>query len=157
VVAALTLHTAGAAGVPLAENLHEEALQAEHDCKPLMLEFSSSSCGYCQLLEEEVLNPTLLDHDYDRRVLMRKVMIDGAERLTDFDGRNTVNTSHLAARYQVHVTPTLLFVDSQGRELAERMVGVTTLDFYAGYLDAALDAAKKRLHALSKCGAEESY
>ena len=152
-VGALTVHMAGAAGIQLADNLHEEGRQAERDCKPLLLEFSAASCGYCRLLEEEVLNPTLLDRDYDRRVLMRKVMIDGAERLTDFDGSDTINTSQLANRYNVHVTPTLLFVDSQGQELAKRMVGVTTLDFYGAYLDAALEISRDKLRAMNKCEA----
>jgi thioredoxin-related protein len=155
-VAALTAHTSSAAGVPLAENLHEEGLQAESGCKPLLLEFSASSCSYCQVLEEEVLNPTVLDRDYDRRVLMRKVLIDGSERLTDFDGSKSINTGQLARRYKVHVTPTLVFVDSQGQELAKQMVGVTTLEFYGGYLDAALDISREKLRALNKCDVENS-
>ena len=49
------------------------------------------------------------------------------------------------------MTPTLLFVDSQGRELAERMVGVTTLEFYGGYLDQAIDASSDKLRELGRC------
>ncbi len=156
-VTALAVHTAGAAGVPLAGNLHEDGQQAERDCKPLLLEFSADSCSYCQLLEEEVLNPTLLDRGYDRRVLMRKVMIDGADHLTDFDGRDTINTRQLARRYKVKVTPTLIFVDSRGEELAKRMVGVTTLDFYGAYLDVALDRSREKLQNLKRCDLHMSW
>lgn len=156
VVAAMAINTVSAAGVPLAENLHAEGLQAERDCKPLLLEFSASSCSYCQLLEEEVLNPTLLDRDYDRRVLMRKVLIDSAQRLMDFDGKHSISASQLADRYKVHVTPTLLFVDSRGQELAKRMIGVTTLELYGGYLDAALDISQENLRALDKCAVQVS-
>jgi hypothetical protein len=100
--------------------------------------------------QEEILNPTLLNRDYDRRVLMRKLLIDRFKTLRDFDG-SPVRAAELADRYKVYVTPTLLFVDSQGRELAERMVGVTTLEFYGGYLDQALEASRSKLHELQDC------
>ena len=49
------------------------------------------------------------------------------------------------------MTPTLLFVDGSGQELTERMVGVTTLDFYGGYLDLALDRARANLSNRPEC------
>ncbi len=139
-----------AASVPLATDLYREGRQAEQACIPLLLEFASSECEYCTLLEEEVLNPTLLNRDYDRRVLMRKLLIGHSRKLRDFDNTE-VNADELASRYRVFVTPTLLFVDSQGRELTERMVGVTTLEFYGGYLDQAMDASSDRLRELGRC------
>ena len=139
-----------AAGVPLATDLHREGQQAEQVCVPLLLEFASAECEYCTLLEEEVLNPTLLNRDYDRRVLMRKLVIGHSRRLRDFDN-TLINATELADRYRVFVTPTLLFVDSQGRELTERMIGVTTLEFYGGYLDQAMDASGDRLRELGLC------
>jgi thioredoxin-related protein len=138
------------AGVPLSTDLQMEGRQAEQACVPLLLEFSAQECGYCTLLEEEILNPTLLNRDYDRRVLMRKLLIDRFKKLRDFDG-SPVRAAELADRYKVFVTPTLLFVDSEGRELAERMVGVTTLEFYGGYLDQALEASRAKLQELERC------
>lgn len=139
-----------AAGVPLAIDLHREGRQAEQACIPLLLEFAAGECEYCTLLEEEVLNPTLLNRDYDQRVLMRKLVIDRSSKLRDFN-ETAVSAAELASRYRVFVTPTLLFVDSQGRELAERMVGVTTLEFYGGYLDQAMDASSDKLRKLGRC------
>lgn len=139
-----------AASVPLAINLHREGRQAEQACIPLLLEFAAGECEYCTLLEEEILNPTLLNRDYDQRVLMRKLLIDRSGKLLDFND-TPVSAAELASRYRVFVTPTLLFVDSQGSELAERMVGVTTLEFYGGYLDQAIDASSQRLRQLGRC------
>ena len=139
-----------AAGVPLAHDLTLAGRQAERACVPLLLEFAADDCDYCTLLEEEILNPTLLNRDYDRRVLMRKLVLDRSIRLHDFSG-NSINASDLASQYKVFVTPTLLFVDGKGRELAERMVGVTTLDFYGGYLDQALDSAQEKLREQTGC------
>ncbi len=137
-------------GVTPARNLDKEGQQAEGACIPLLLEFSSIHCEYCTRLEEEILNPTLLNRDYDRRVLMRKLVVDNATRLRDFDGR-PVYAAELASRYKVFVTPTLLFVDSRGEVLADRMVGVTTLEFYGGYLDQALDNSTIKLKDLKRC------
>ena len=139
-----------AAGVPLAIDLHREGRRAEQACIPLLLEFAADECEYCTLLEEEILNPTLLNRDYDQRVLMRKLLIDRSRKLRDFD-ETPVTAAELANRYRVFVTPTLLFVDSQGRELAERMVGVTTLELYGGYLDQAIEVSSDKLHKLGHC------
>jgi thioredoxin-related protein len=151
VAACLIAAATRAGGVVPAKDLQRESVEAERNCKPLLLEFASTSCSYCSLLEAEVLNPTLLNRDYDRRVLMRKLIIDNAARLTDFDGTGQVNAQQLARRYKVTVTPSLLFVDSRGQELAERMVGVTTLELYGGYLDIALDVSRERLRARERC------
>jgi len=151
VAAALALQAGGAPGVELTSNLANDGQAAQSDCKPLLLEFSANSCSYCRLLEEEVLNPTLLNRSYDQRVLMRKLVIDEHTPMTDFDGGGKVSPGQLASRYKVFVTPTLVFVDSHGTELAERMIGVTTLEFYGGYLDAALDKAKAALRERQVC------
>jgi thioredoxin-related protein len=140
----------GATGVPLAVDLSREGRQAEQACIPLLLEFAAVECEYCTLLEEEILNPTLLNRDYDQRVLMRKLLIDRSTKLRDFND-TPVTAAELASRYKVFVTPTLMFVDKQGDELAERMVGVMTLDFYGGYLDQAMDASSEKLRALGRC------
>lgn len=138
------------ATVPLARNLEVAGQLAISDCKPLLLEFSALGCEYCRLLEVEILNPTLLNRDYDRRVLMRKLLIDRPERLIGFDGE-PVSAEQQAEKYRIYVTPTLIFVDAQGRELTERMVGVTTLDFYGGYLDIALEDAQRKLRTRGDC------
>lgn len=138
------------AAVPLAQDLQQTSRQAEQYCAPVLLEFAAEYCEYCVLLEEEILDPTLLDRDYDRRVLMRKVMIDGNHRLRDFTGKTTDEGS-MAAHYKVWVTPTVLFVDSSGVEIAKRLVGVSSVDYYGGYLDAALNASRRHLQQLGRC------
>ena len=139
-----------AGDVPLASNLVEEGRRAEQACMPLLLEFAAEYCEYCTLLEEEILKPMLLNRDYDRRVLMRKLVLDTGSRLPSFTGKQ-VHPADLASQYNIQVTPTLLFVDANGRELSERMVGVSTLDYYGGYLDQALDASRQRLRELKHC------
>ena len=136
--------------VPLASDLRHEGAQAERDCVPLLLEFSAYGCEYCSLLEEEILKPMLRNRDYDRRVVMRKLVLGRDIKLDSFSG-NRLTPAQLASHYNVVVTPTLLFVDSDGRELSERMVGINTLDFYGGYLDQALDSSRERLREDARC------
>lgn len=142
--------SAARAGVPLAQDLAKAGYQAEQRCAPVLLEFAAESCHYCALLEREILAPTLLDQAYTARVTMRKLMIDNSRALQDFD-HHTTDAARIAGRYKVHVTPTVLFVDSHGEEIAKRLVGVASLDFYGGYLDAALDQSRDRLRELGRC------
>jgi thioredoxin-related protein len=37
-----------------------------------------------------------------------------------------IATTQLSSRYKVFVTPTILFLDGGGSELAERMIGINT-------------------------------
>lgn len=136
--------------VPLAQDLQNAGRQAEQYCAPVLLEFAAEYCDYCDLLEHEILDPTLLDSDYRRRVLIRKVMIDGNRQLRGFDGKTT-DEGRLAAHYKVWVTPTVLFVDNHGVEIAKRLVGVSSVDFYGGYLDAALDQSRRQLQEQGRC------
>ncbi|HFD81225.1 MAG TPA: thioredoxin [Gammaproteobacteria bacterium] len=133
-----------------ATDLQREGRAASTDCVPLLLEFARGDCEYCTLLEQEVLEPMQRNRDYRRRVRMRRLLLDSDRPVRDFDGRNR-DAESLARRYQVRVTPTLLFVDDRGQELADRMVGVTTLDFYGAYLDQALEQARDRLRHEGCC------
>ncbi len=121
-------------------DLKADARAAEARSLPILLSFTSSTCGYCEQLEEWFLKPMLISGDYDDKILIRKVMIDNHDTLVDFDG-NRVDADLLASRYRVTVVPTVLFLDARGRELTDRMVGINTLEFYGGYLDNNIHAA----------------
>lgn len=133
-----------------ANNLQQSARLAASDCKPLLLEFSASDCPYCSLLEEEIIKPILRNRDYDSKVLIEKIRLDSHLKLTDFNG-SPVDSQTLAKRYQIQVTPTLLFLDATGVEIAERMVGVNSLDYYAGYLDDNIGSAHTALEQQNHC------
>ncbi len=146
----LLVSTAGRAEVPLAQDLREAAGLAEKSCAPVLLEFAADYCDYCELLETEILAPTLLDPDYDRRVQMRKLLIDSGNSLRGFDNRPT-DAATLAGQYNIMVTPTVVFVDRDGNEIAERLVGISSVDFYGAYLDMSLDQSRQRLRELGRC------
>lgn len=127
--------------VPIARNLQADG-QLAHDRRlPILLAFSAIECSYCELLEEEFLQPMLLGGEYRDRIMIRKLVLDNGSRLADFSGK-PVDATLLSDRYRVYVTPTILFLDENGTELAERMVGINTPELFGGYLDDCIETAR---------------
>ena len=126
--------------VPVADNLHQDGRQALARQLPILLAFSADDCSYCELLEEDFLQPMLLSGEYEDSIIIRKLILDNGSSVTDFSGRQTAAT-RLSEHYRVFVTPTILFVNGNGRELAERMVGINTPELFGGYLDACVETA----------------
>ena len=130
--------------VPVADNLQQDGRQALARQLPILLAFSADDCSYCELLEEDFLQPMLLSGEYEDRIIIRKLILDNGSDVRDFNGRKTEAT-RLSDHYRVFVTPTILFVDGNGRELAERMVGINTPELFGGYLDACVETALKSI------------
>lgn len=107
---------------------------------PLVLMFSSEYCAYCMRVENDYLIPMQISGDYEQRAIIRKVKIDYGNTVRDFDGKR-VDAREFAARYHVTVTPTVVFLDEHGAQLAPKRVGLTTPDFYGGYLDESIATA----------------
>ena len=126
--------------VPVATDLQADGSLAADRRLPILLAFSAINCGYCELLEEEFLQPMLLGGEYEDRIIIRKIVLDDGSRLTGFNGQRRDATS-LSDHYRVFVTPTLLFVDSSGRELTGRMLGINTPELFGSYLDDCIDTA----------------
>jgi thioredoxin-related protein len=114
--------------------------QADSKRLPIMLMFSASGCTYCEKLEEDFLKPMLRSGDYTNKVMIRKLRIDGFGKVRDFEGKQ-VAASDFADRYSVFVTPTVVFIDGDGVEVAKKRVGLSTPDYYGSYLDQSIDKA----------------
>lgn len=133
--------------VPLTTDLQADAALARARGIPLLIMFSLDDCPYCMVVREEFLDPMQLSGDYRNKVLMRILKMDG-DFVTDFDGRR-VPVDDLAVRYGASVAPTVILLDHHGQMLTKRLLGITTPDFYGGYLDAAIDKSLQRLHEQS--------
>ena len=125
-------------------DLKADAAEAARRRSPILLLVSQEECPFCWQIKREILNPMVLSGDYDDRLLMREIFIDDGFLLRDFQGRE-VEGGEFALRYGVSLTPTLLFLDPEGRELTEKMVGIQTPEMYFLYVDAAIGAALERL------------
>ena len=128
------------------KDLQQEARQANKERLPILIMFSAEHCPFCVTVKEEFLKPMLRSGHYTDKVLIRRVELGSRQALRGFDGEK-LSIRALASRYKVFVTPTLILIDAKGRELTERLTGITTVHYYGGYLDDAID---KALHALRK-------
>ena len=61
--------------VKAVHDLQEQAVLAKKNRVPLLIEFSSPWCSYCEALEKEVLEPMLTNKDYRHRVIIRKLEV----------------------------------------------------------------------------------
>ena len=125
-------------------DLREEARLARAGNLILVVEFSSEYCGFCRKLEELFLLPMQRNAEYNAKVLIRYISLDAYETLIDFDGRS-MSTGEFAERYDVSLTPTLLFLNADGVEMSEKLVGIWSEDFYGGFIDNRIDEAREKL------------
>lgn len=135
-----TAAVAADVNVPEVEDFVSEGQLADKQRLPILLMFAADFCAYCVRLEEDFLKPMLRSGDYENRVVIRKLHIDSGASIRDFNGE-VVSPADLGERYGVSVTPTVVFIDGDGVELAPKRVGLTTPDFYGGYLDDSINQA----------------
>ncbi len=121
-----------------------QGAQEQQAGRAMLLMFSGEGCRFCTVVEEDFLKPMMRSGDYDELVSMHKVHLSSRTRLTDFDGQPT-SGRELAERYGVFVMPTVVFVDGQGQEVAERRVGLMTEAYYGGYLDDSIREALRNI------------
>ena len=129
--------------VPPVRDLREDAKLARMARVPILVIVSSYDCPYCHRVEQHFLIPMLRNRSYQSRVLFRRLDVHDAF-IRDFEG-NEVSGQDLATRYRAWLTPTVLFLGPTGRELAERVVGLTNEYYYGGLLDDGIDTALEKL------------
>lgn len=132
--------------IPSLRNLQVDGQTSQQGQLPIVVLFSASHCGYCSIIKDEFLRPMLISGEYTDKAMIRVIEIDGSDELIDLNGE-AISAEDFANRYGIYLTPTLAFFDARGNELAPRMVGVTTVDYYGGYLDDAINASRQRLQA----------
>jgi thioredoxin-related protein len=129
-------------------DLSAVAEQAHEQDVPILVVFTQKNCAYCIILEEEYIRPMLKSGDYKNKVIIRKVRIDNFESLTGFDGK-PVDADMFAGEYRAYVTPTMVFLDHNGRELTSRLMGIGTEGFFAAEIDDAIDVSLSRLRSVA--------
>lgn len=132
--------------LPPLRNLQTSAAAAAARHQPLIVMFSLPSCPYC-----EKLRRTQYQFLVKQGYVVRQVEINDRSRIVGFDGQPT-SGARLAVQYDVHLAPTVLFFGPGGKELAPRIVGALTEDFYGAYLDRALHTAEQALRHGSAAG-----
>lgn len=125
-------------------SLQKDAAEARESGKPILLYISTTDCSFCRRLQRDVLDTMVSSGSYDEKVLMRKLVWDSGLPVADFTGQ-TMLPADLIHKLNVDVTPTLLFLNDQGKEVAERLVGYQNADFYWFYLDKNIEQARQSM------------
>jgi thioredoxin-related protein len=136
----------GDATIPTVRDLTLDARTAQTRQVPILVLFMSPDCSYCERVLQEFLLPMQRNAEYRSKVVMRQVDIGSDDNLRDFSGATTTQAT-FAGRNKVQMVPTIKLFDAQGRELTQPLVGLSTPDFYGGYLDQAIDDALAKVRA----------
>jgi len=130
--------------VDKAQNLIVDARLSRDQHKPILLFFSMQGCSWCNYVEEEHLKPMLRNANYRKKVIIRKVMTDDYVSVIDFNGVK-ISSADLSLRYDASFTPTVVFIDHRGQQLAPRILGVRNTEMYGGDLDEGISLSHKLL------------
>jgi thioredoxin-related protein len=107
----------------------------------IILYVFAKDCSFCYQLEKDVLKPFLKSNEA-MDFLLRKIDID-AIRITNFQGKSQTAYQWLQ-HYNVKTTPTLLFLDPQGKVLHSPLFGYSPNTFYEYFLEKAIQRIKKK-------------
>lgn len=125
--------------LPVPTSLPQAAQAAKATGEPLVVLISLPGCVYCELVRRNYLLPARNDNG------LQAWQLDVTNKTTPligFDGKPTTAALQTKA-WKATFTPTVLFIGSQGQELAERLVGIAVPDFYGAYLEQRLVTARK--------------
>ncbi len=111
---------------------------------PLVVLYTREDCSWCEKVRREHLGP--LSRDPATPALIREIYIDRATPLIDFQGRRTTSAD-FSREMKARLSPTVMFHAPDGKSLADPIVGFLLADFYAGYLERAIEESLAKLRA----------
>lgn len=127
-------------------NLETLAETSNQTGLPILLMFGATWCEYCEELIDQVFEPIVRGGNYDGKVvLLRHVGVDEQALIPGFDGK-LLKKSEWAYQLNADLTPTVLFLDGSGKEVAPRIVGITNTHLYAGLIHERLNVAYQNMN-----------
>ncbi|WP_180684474.1 thioredoxin family protein [Tepidicella baoligensis] len=127
--------------LPVPGSLRAAAAAARDRGEPLVVMVTLKGCAFCDVVRNNYLGPMFQRGEV---YAVQLNMLDRRTPLQDLSGH--ITTPYAQARaWRVRIAPTLLFLNDQGHEIAERLEGMTVPDFYGAYLQQRLDTARARL------------
>lgn len=132
--------------IPLARDFTLEAATARTRNLPVLVMFSRHNCAFCTQLLQEFLIPMRHNAEYESKVIMRLVDVGSSAPLRTFSGKATTH-ARFAKANRIKLTPTIKLFDAEGNELTEPLVGLSTPDYYGGFLDQRIDQALAKMRA----------
>jgi thioredoxin-related protein len=100
-------------------DLTEDVGTAKTSGKRLAIMFGQRACPYCKrMAEEHLATPSIVDYIQAKFEVLH-LNLFGAREVSDFDG-SKLSERDLARRYNVRLTPTILFMPESAEGLAAR-------------------------------------
>jgi len=130
-----------------ATELFADGNQSKANKSVIILYVSAPDCPFCKKLEKEVLFPFLKSGDYKDKAILRKISWRSSEPIINFKDEPSTPI-HFLKSYDLKITPTLLFLDSDGNEVFDRIIGYSGNEFFWYYLDVAIEKANSKINML---------
>jgi len=111
--------------------------------KPVVVLWGTPGCPWCTALRQDVVIHLWRDAALRNLEVVEFNLLD-TKPLPD---QKELSATQLAQRFGIRVSPTVSFHGPQG-ELAERLIGYPSRDFYLSYFDQRLEVARGKLKPL---------
>lgn len=134
--------------LPDARDFQADARESRAQRMPILVFYTAADCPYCAIVREDYLEPMFNGNSYRGQLLFRTVHVDDDAAVRDFNGRTRTHADFAQAQ-GVRLTPYIKFYDASGRELVPGLLGLTTRDFFGGYLEQAIADATAKLRSVS--------
>lgn len=122
--------------LPTTTDLRASLAQALARGEPLIVLATLHGCPFCKVARENYLVSEL---KAGRAVT--QIQFLSRDPVRDWQGNETTH-GQLVKQLQIEAAPTLLFYGPAAKEVAPRLVGGSTSDFYAAYLDERVAQAR---------------
>ncbi len=119
--------------------LKQQAAQAD---LPIVLLFTAEDCMYCDAMRQQYLIPMSHMQKYAEQALFRQLYVERFSFLRNEDGE-LVGGDQISLRYGVDITPTVLFINAQGEEVAERIIGLSGAHYFQKILQQHIQQASR--------------
>jgi hypothetical protein len=126
--------------LPTPASLQVAGAAAQAQRQPLVLMVSLPGCPWCELLRRNYLAPMRSEGVHAFQIMVN----DRSRAVRDFSGAPSTGFD-LAQSYGAKLTPTLLFLNATGQEIAPRIEGIASADLLGAQLQASLQTARERI------------
>lgn len=129
-------------GIKTVNDLRELKRQAENRNLPVLLLFTTEDCSYCEAIRKNYLLPMMQSGEYSSKIIFRQLYIEEFSYLRNHKGE-LIGGDQIALKYDIEVTPTIIFINADWEELADRIEGITNEYYFNKLLTSYIAQAQK--------------
>ena len=111
---------------------------------PIVVLVEQSGCQYCEIVSEEFLYPLQKSRRFKDKAIFRRISLDTGETIIGPD-LDEMTTDAFCGAFDATFTPTVLFLDGDGEPLTEKILGMSSRDYYGYDLEQSIMNAYDRL------------